>query len=428
MAWVVYKHTNKINGKHYVGITCQIPEVRWGKNGSGYKPRYDNEPTKFWNAIVKYGWDGFTHDIIEEGIETAQEAADREKYWVKYYNSYIGGYNSDEGGKTNNFLFKPVLQIDPKTLQIINRFENISLAEISIGTTSISSACHGHCTCAGGYYWCFEADYENWIPPEDRTRVPVYQISMENLSIINKFMSYQEAARAVGNGCSSSIGETIRGLHRSAFGYYWCRVEDWSPDWRPRDRKIAMAHAVVCWDTGEIFESACKVKDKYGIPVPNIIACCTGKTITAKNLHFCYLEDYEKGWKPRQSKCVRAVICYETLEIFKSTSEADRWLEVSIGSVSKVCLNYRNATHCKGYHFCYLDEWFPEWTPEIKIDRPKTTPRAEHPLILWEETGLTFKTYAEAAEASGCGRTAISKCCHGQQKQTGGQHFSFVKE
>lgn len=34
--YCVYIHTNKINGKKYVGQTCQKPEYRWGKNGIDY--------------------------------------------------------------------------------------------------------------------------------------------------------------------------------------------------------------------------------------------------------------------------------------------------------------------------------------------------------------------------------------------------------
>ena len=53
----VYIHTNKTNGKKYVGITKQKPERRWQK-GFGYVG------SVFGVAINKYGWDGFTHDIV----------------------------------------------------------------------------------------------------------------------------------------------------------------------------------------------------------------------------------------------------------------------------------------------------------------------------------------------------------------------------
>lgn len=66
----VYKHTNQINGKSYVGITCQKPEYRWGTDGQGYK-----ECPFFWNAIQKYGWNNFSHEIIFEGL-THEEACD----------------------------------------------------------------------------------------------------------------------------------------------------------------------------------------------------------------------------------------------------------------------------------------------------------------------------------------------------------------
>ena len=48
--FTVYCHTNKINGKKYIGITSKKPEYRWN-NGKGYSTQI-----VFARAIEKYGW------------------------------------------------------------------------------------------------------------------------------------------------------------------------------------------------------------------------------------------------------------------------------------------------------------------------------------------------------------------------------------
>jgi hypothetical protein len=55
--YIVYKHTNLINNKVYIGITKygDDPNRRW-KNGMGYD--YNK---KFFSDIIKFGWDNFSH-------------------------------------------------------------------------------------------------------------------------------------------------------------------------------------------------------------------------------------------------------------------------------------------------------------------------------------------------------------------------------
>lgn len=94
--FVVYKHTNIINGKVYIGITSQDPpEKRWGADGCNYA-----SSTHFANAIQKYGWENFSHEILHEGL-TCEEACDKEIYYINLYNSMNRecGYNSTSGGK-----------------------------------------------------------------------------------------------------------------------------------------------------------------------------------------------------------------------------------------------------------------------------------------------------------------------------------------
>lgn len=91
--YVVYVHRNKVNGKQYFGITSE-PRKRWSGNGK----RYEKCP-RFFNAIKKYGWDGFTHEILESGL-TVEDANERERYYIAKYQTTEKehGYNIAEGG------------------------------------------------------------------------------------------------------------------------------------------------------------------------------------------------------------------------------------------------------------------------------------------------------------------------------------------
>lgn len=89
--YVVYMHRNIINGKMYIGQTCNLSE-RWRGNGKNYF-----NSIKFYNAIKKYGWDSFTHEVLYSNLN--KQAADRlERELILQYNSIEEGYNLKEGG------------------------------------------------------------------------------------------------------------------------------------------------------------------------------------------------------------------------------------------------------------------------------------------------------------------------------------------
>lgn len=92
----VYLHTNKLNGHCYCGETGQEPQKRWGKGGNEYLQKKNGhyQHPAFALAILKYGWDNFTHEIIYT-CESEEEALLFEK---EYIETHECEYNCCEGG------------------------------------------------------------------------------------------------------------------------------------------------------------------------------------------------------------------------------------------------------------------------------------------------------------------------------------------
>lgn len=98
----VYKHTSP-SGKCYIGITCQEPEYRWGNNGYKYTERKSDgqlKHPKFANAILKYGWNNFSHEILHENL-SKEEACSLEQKYISMYKEGGKSYNISDGGEGN---------------------------------------------------------------------------------------------------------------------------------------------------------------------------------------------------------------------------------------------------------------------------------------------------------------------------------------
>ena len=81
----LYKITNKVNQKIYIGMTCR-PEVRFKEHCSQY-----STCTKLRNSIQKHGVDNFEYEVLCIGSE--QYILDLEEKAIIAYNSIINGYN-----------------------------------------------------------------------------------------------------------------------------------------------------------------------------------------------------------------------------------------------------------------------------------------------------------------------------------------------
>lgn len=92
----IYKITNTINQKCYIGQTIKTLEKRFSQHQNNYTKPYFSQIVLY-KAFKKYGIENF---IFEEVEEVSDDLLDeREKYWIKFYNSYNDGYNSTIRGR-----------------------------------------------------------------------------------------------------------------------------------------------------------------------------------------------------------------------------------------------------------------------------------------------------------------------------------------
>lgn len=102
----IYKFTNKITGKCYVGQTNNIEKRKRGHKSESFNPNANGYNLPFHCAIRKYGWENFDFEVIEEiddslGREYLDE---REIYFIDLFQSTIdkNGYNIALGGNGCN--------------------------------------------------------------------------------------------------------------------------------------------------------------------------------------------------------------------------------------------------------------------------------------------------------------------------------------
>lgn len=96
----IYKITNSINNKVYIGYTGDDINVRFRKHivTSYYNKNKNKKMTRLNEAIVKYGEFNFK---IEKIIDVGDDWKDKEMYYIKIYNSQNieFGYNMTKGGE-----------------------------------------------------------------------------------------------------------------------------------------------------------------------------------------------------------------------------------------------------------------------------------------------------------------------------------------
>ena len=97
---LIYKITNNINNKCYIGQTIKTPEERWKEHKQHAFGTHANDVNKsLYKAMRKYGIENFSFEVLQNNIETYEQLDKAEIYWIDLYNSFVKGYNETFGGQ-----------------------------------------------------------------------------------------------------------------------------------------------------------------------------------------------------------------------------------------------------------------------------------------------------------------------------------------
>lgn len=96
---IIYKITNTVTNRSYIGYTKQDLNVRWKQHYT--QALKENKNRKFYNAIRKYGISSWTTEVLDE-TDTVSAAKAKEVFYIEKFNTYNFGYNATKGGDGNN--------------------------------------------------------------------------------------------------------------------------------------------------------------------------------------------------------------------------------------------------------------------------------------------------------------------------------------
>ena len=225
LKFLVYKHTNLINNKVYIGITSQIPEKRWGKNGKNYI-----ESVKFYSAIKKYGWNNFKHEILYKGLSN-KEAIDIEESLILHYQKLGKSYNLIPNVYTNlGESRKRKVIVYNIYGEYINTYESIHSAAINLKLTesNINSALKNK-------YGCVQIKGMIFLESEEELQRKLKLVKEKgkcyhkhilqydlNGNLLNEYFSMKDCIQKTGYNRSTIINALCtKSYNGIALGYIW---------------------------------------------------------------------------------------------------------------------------------------------------------------------------------------------------------------
>lgn len=275
----IYKITNKINGKIYIGKTIRTPYERWQEHVRESLLDVDSE-IPLHKAIRKYGKENFTIEVVETNISTLEELNQKEKQYIKIFDSKVHhhGYNVADGGDGGRIVTKITIEQVKQIKEMLSDQENLeSFSEIGkrFGLTPSSIR-----EINIGNSWYDEKDSYPirkynvaglTIPKKEYEKI-VNELKASTLSISeiqSKYDLSQSQINAINNGhyCYDGTNDYYKDIYRGPFPIRFVKRKDLTQQ----------QFIPIFYDILFTTESMEKIGKKYGIKGNTITYISYGK-------------------------------------------------------------------------------------------------------------------------------------------------------
>lgn len=264
--YYIYKATNKINGKSYIGQAVNFSKRK--NEHLHVRDDYHDPNSIFHKALDKYGADNFEWEII--GAIPGKPFADAfERNMIKKHNTFKpNGYNMTKGGDGGSMWNAiPVvrLTLDGK---FVKRYDSAGETEDDgFYYNGVLKSCRDEITQTKGFIFMFEDEYKKCGGHGKREKHmaknarAIYQCDI-NGNLIKKFTMISDAEKELGISHATIIG-CATGRNKTCHGYIFVYPEDFpiknieERKKRVKGRKVAKVDKT----TGEVIATYDRMTD-----------------------------------------------------------------------------------------------------------------------------------------------------------------------
>ena len=350
----IYKITNKLNSKVYIGKSINIYS-RWSDHKrAAFKESADTYNRPLYKAFRAHGLENFTFEIIEQC--SRQDLTHREQFWITSLNcSWPNGYNIADTAWYNSF--------EKLTIDLVK----IILTDLTQTSLSIKQV-------AKKYNLAY-----NLVSDLNRGRIAKYRLDGFNYPILSTIEIIKR----------NTLIDKKDSLNKYTFLDYWSAIKEslelntlantcekfktsptslrrWLAYYKLPPLATFLSQSFKCSPVyqltlaGEIInrfeslhdaaESVFKSSNYAGV-IGNV---CNHKKATAGGYQWCFVKDFSRI-KPIINAGNRKKVCCKELNItFSSLAEAAKFVNGSVDNISDCCNGRRKKGVAYGYHWSFI--------------------------------------------------------------------------